>query len=147
MEPHLIRKTDVDSVYFIVHWSTLRKADRHDIISVIPSVPGVYELYYRDERKVMRLVRVARAWYGGLRNTLREVTDPDLQKDTELAPLWAEYDAYYRFVPVPSHADMADLLFFFAETYFPRQTSKQPSGRYEHIYVEEVSPEKVIDLD
>jgi hypothetical protein len=90
---------------------------------------------------------VARAWYGGLRNSIRETTDPELVRNGKHRGLLAEYETWYRFAPVRSFGDMSDLMFFFAETYFPGERRENPSGRYDEIFVKETSPDNVIDID
>jgi len=147
MEPGVRKQVEDEKAYYTIHWSQLRKTDRHEIIRVVPSVSGIYELYYRDAGKALRLFHVARAWYGGLRVSIREGTDPELVKNGQHRGFLAEYETWYRFAPVRSYNDMSDLLFFFAETYFPRERREKSSGRYGDIFVKEVSPDKVLDLD
>ena len=146
-EPGIEKKVNGDAVYYLLRWSHLRKADRHEISGGVPSMAGVYEIYYRDERKVLRMLTFARAWYGGLRNSIREATDPELVRDPRRRDILSRYDAYYRYAPVASHGDMTDLLFFFAQTYVPEDSRHPSSGRYEDVFVEEVAPDRIVDLD
>ncbi len=147
MEPGVTKLVDGVTAYYALCWSRLRKTDRHEINSVVPSVSGIYELYYRDPTKALRLFHVARAWYGGLRNSIREQTDPELVRNGKHRGLLADYETWYRFAPVASYGDLSDLMFFFAETYFPKERREDPSGRYADIFVKETSPDNVIDLD
>jgi hypothetical protein len=147
MEPGVRKQVDGESAYYTINWSELRRTDRHEIIRVVPSVAGIYELYYRDQGKALRLFQVARAWYGGLRHSIRETTDPELVRNGKHRALLGDYETWYRFAPVRSYHDMSDLLFFFAETYFPGERKEQPSGRYTEIFVNETSPDKIVDLD
>ena len=146
-EPGVSKLVDGEAAYYTIRWSELRKPDRHEILSVVPSVPGIYELYYRDASGSLRLFHVARAWYGGLRNSIRETTDPELVRNGKHRGLLAEYEIWYRFAPAGSHGDLSDLMFFFAETYFPRERREEPSGRYADVFVKETSPDNLIDLD
>jgi hypothetical protein len=147
MEPGVSKQVGGDTAYFTIQWSILRKTDRHEIISVVPSVSGIFELYYRDPGGALRLFHVARAWYGGLRHSIREQTDPELVRNGKHRALLGEYETWYRFAPVRSFTDMSDLLFFFSETYFPGERREEPSGRYDDVFVKELSPDKLVDLD
>jgi hypothetical protein len=138
---------DQGNVYYTVFWSALRKADRYEIISSVPSVPGIFELYYQDEHKQMNLFFVSKAWYGGLRNWLRKATDATLEENPGRRKLLTDHDCYYRYVEISSYGDMSDVLFFFAETYFPHANRVQSSGRYPNIFVNEVSKEKIVSVE
>jgi hypothetical protein len=41
---------------------------------------------------------------------------------------------------------MADLLFFFAQTYLPGNETVHHSGRYDHIYVKEIDADKIVTI-
>ncbi|MBN2440556.1 MAG: hypothetical protein JXJ04_04405 [Spirochaetales bacterium] len=146
MEPIVIKKEEDNSVYFIIHWSRIKKADKYDIIKHVPSVPGIFELYYLDYKKKLNLFFLSRAWYGGLRNSLRERTDPELEKDPNRRKILEDYDCYYRYTISQSFGDMSDILFFFESTYSPHNPQKDSSGRYEFIYVEEKSDDKIVTI-
>ncbi len=146
-EPGVRKQVEGETAYYTINWSELRQTDRHEIIRVVPSVAGIYELYYRDAGKALRLFHVARAWYGGLRHSIRETTDPELVRNGKHRALLGEYETWYRFAPVRSYHDLSDLMFFFAETYFPQEQREAASGRYDNIFVKELSPDKLIDLD
>lgn len=146
-EPGVTKIVDGEAAYYTIRWSQLRKTDRHEINRVVPSVSGIYELYYRDATHALRLFHVARAWYGGLRNSIRELTDPELVRNGKHRGFLADHETWYRFAPARSFGDLSDLLFFFAETYFPNERRESPSGRYTDIFVNETSPDKLIDID
>jgi len=138
---------DQGNVYYTVYWSALRKANRYEIISSVPSVPGIFELYYQDEHKQMNLFFVSKAWYGGVRNALRKATDATLEENPARRKILTDHDCYYRYVEIDSYRDMSDILFFFAETYFPTANRVESSKRYQNIYVNEVSKEKIVSLE
>ena len=81
MEAKLAKLVEEPDVYYTVYWSRLQKADRYQIITKVPSVSGIFELYYQDEHKQLNLFHIAKAWYGGLRTGLRKATDPELEDD------------------------------------------------------------------
>jgi len=135
-----------NAVYFTVSWSRLRKGDKYQIVRSVPSEAGVFELYYMDEKKKLNLFHVGKSWYGGLRNEIRLRTDPELETDPKRRSILEEHDCWYRWSLLSNSEDMADLLFFFAETYLPGTLAAHPSGRYEKVFVKEVDADKIVTL-
>jgi hypothetical protein len=144
VEAKVTKLVEATDAYYTVFWSRLQKADRYQIITKVPSVSGIFELYYQDEHKQLHLIHIAKAWYGGLRTWLRKITDPELEEDKDKKEILEKYDCYYRYTIIPSYADMSDILYFFAATYRPHSHKVSPSGRYENIYVKEVSEDKIV---
>ncbi|MDR2403812.1 MAG: hypothetical protein LBD78_07245, partial [Spirochaetaceae bacterium] len=64
-------------VHYFVTWSPLILADRWTINSKVPSVGGVYEIYWMDDHRHLRMLSVGDTHYGGLRTELRRLTDPE----------------------------------------------------------------------
>ena len=147
MEAKVTKLVEAPDVYYTVFWSRLQKADRYEIITKVPSVSGIYELYYQDEHKQLNLFHIAKAWYGGLRARLRKTTDPELEEDKTKKEILEKNDCYYRYTVIPSYSDMSDILYFFAATYRPHTHKVSSSGRYENIYVNEVSEDKIVTVD
>ena len=147
MEPKVTKLVEAPDVFYTVVWSRLQKADRYEIITRVPSVSGIFELYYQDEHKQLNLFHIAKAWYGGLRARLRKETDPELEEDKVKKQILEQNDCYYRYTVIPSYADMSDILYFFAATYRPHMHKVVASGRYENIYVNEVSEDKIVTVD
>jgi hypothetical protein len=139
----LVRKRDV---IFTVCWSHLRKSDKYDIIKSVPSEAGIFELYYMDDKGKLCLFHVGKSWYGGLRNELRVLTDIELEKDAARRAILEEHDCWYRWSLLTSSDDMADIIFFFAQTYLPGSTTVHSSGRYEHVFVNEVDADKIVTI-
>jgi hypothetical protein len=146
MEARIEKLIQDNNVYYTVFWSRLEKAERYKIITVVPSVAGIFELYYEDKYKKLNLFHISKAWYGGLRNWLRKITDPDLEEDEKRREILEQYDCYYRYTIVPSYADMSDILFFFADIYLPHRHKITDSGRFDNIFVNEVSEEKIVTI-
>ena len=130
-------------VFFSISWSPLQKADRWTIAKSVPAVGGVYEIYWMDERKHLRMLTVASAQFGGLRSEIRRFTDPELVDDERAAAILADKDIYFRYAGSDSASDMADVVWFFRKTYFPENPGVHHSGRYERIYMNEAAPDKV----
>jgi hypothetical protein len=138
---------DRDIAYYTIYWSRLTKADKYTIINSVPSVAGIFEMYYMDEKKKLNLKRVSRVWYGGLRSRLRRLTDPELEEEPKRREILEKYDCYYRYSVIYSMDDMQDILFFFASRYTPGEEKVPHSGRYAEIYLREESPDKIVTID
>lgn len=145
MDPIILKQEDKSDVYFSVYWSKLRKAEKYDIASVVPSVGGIYELYYMDDRKKLNLMFIDWVWYGGLRSRLRKITDPELIYEPKHKKILETHDCYYRYSLSGSSSDMKDVLYFFGKTHFP-ENDFEHSGRYDTIFLEEYSPEKIVTI-
>jgi len=132
-------------IYYHVNWSPLSKADRHEIVAKVPSVAGVFEIYWMDETKRLRLFIVGQTIYGGLRSEIRRVTDPELcQNDDKAKKILEEKEIWYRYTTTNSAKVMSDVIWFFTQTYFPENTSVKHSGRYENIFLKESEPDKLL---
>lgn len=144
----ILKQEKGDNVYYTIPWSILRRASKFDIIRVVPAMGGIAELYYADEQAKLNLFCVTRSWYGGLRSSLRELTDPEIEKDPVRRQILLDYPdrLYYRYALTESLNDMNDILFFFMETYAPDSNSVQASGRYANIFVKEIDPQKLVTI-
>lgn len=145
MKPIIKKQEDKKDVYFSIYWSKLKKADKYDIASSVPSMGGIYELYYMDDRKKLNLMFMDWVWFGGLRSRLRRLTDSELTFEPEHKRLLVTYDCYYRYALCSSSNDMQDVIFFFGKTHFP-DSDFAHSGRYENIFLTEHSPEKIVTI-
>jgi len=137
---------DNRDVYFTIYWSHLTLADKYSIIKSVPSMSGIFELYYMDEKGKLNLFHVQKAWYGGLRHSIRMRTDPELEDNPEKRELLERYKCYYRFSILESYKDLTDILYFFAATYFPDRVTVDHSGRFDRIFVEEISADKIVTI-
>ncbi len=133
-------------VYFTIHWSRLKKSDKYDIVRSVPSEAGIYELYYMDDHGKLCLLHVGKSWYGGLRNEIRIRTDEELEDDARRRSILTEHDSYYRWSLISNSDDMADILYFFGQTYLPGTMAAHGSGRYERIFVNEVDADKIVTI-
>jgi hypothetical protein len=144
MEAALKKDVDAGSVYYTLCWSAVTKAERHQIIGSVPAVAGLFELYYKDKSGGLNLFHLGNAWYGGLRSWIRGATDPAVESDPRRREILKTHDVYYRYCMSNSHPDIQDVLFFLGDTYYRQSNPHQPSGRYKEIFVNEVTPEKLI---
>jgi hypothetical protein len=146
LEAKLLKRQKQQKIYYTIHWSPLVKADKYEIVKTVPSVTGFYELYYLDKKKILNLFFMSEAWYGGLRNAIRERTDPEIEKNEARRKILNDNEIYYRYCTSSSYPDIKDVVYFFVQTYFPQDNRIEGSGRYEEIFVKEVSYEKLINL-
>ncbi len=146
MEAVIKKETDQNSVFYTVYWSELKKVDKYKIATSVPSVSGIFELYYLDRKKKLNRFFLARAWYGGLRSSLRRRTDTEIENDPARRRVLESYPCYFRYSLSDSYQDMSDILYFFAATYFPGRSFFDPSGRYKNIFVKEISKEKIVTI-
>ena len=144
MEPYTEKRTRDDSVYYTVNWSSLRKADKYEIHKAVPAMAGVFELYFLDANKALNLFYLGRAWYGGLRGSIREKTDPELERDPNRRKILNDRTCLYRYSIIQYRMDIIDVCYFLSQTYYPEKSDVEHSGRYHYIYVNEVTKDKIV---
>jgi hypothetical protein len=145
MEYGITAKEKNKDVYYFINWSPLAKADRYEIITKVPAISGIFEIYWMDENNRLRMFFVDKTNYGGLRSEIRRITDPELCKTGKKAKrILEEKEIWYRYVPSSSANIMADLFWFFMQNYLPENKTISHSGRYENIFVEESAPDRLI---
>jgi hypothetical protein len=137
-------RTKGEDVYYIVQWSPLTIAERWTISSKVPSVAGVYEIYWMDDHGHLRMLSVGCTHYGGLRSELRRLTDAELTADAGMRRILEEEEIWFRYATTNSAAAMADVVWFFRKTYFPENPGVESSGRYRKVFMKESAPDKLI---
>jgi hypothetical protein len=133
-----------DNVYYNVQWSALSLAERWTINAKVPSVAGVYEIYWKDEYNHLRMMTVGKTLYGGLRTEIRRLTDPELVTNPKARQILENEEIWFRYVPSNSVNNMTDVVWFFRATYFPENPGVEHSGRYKKIFLKESAPDKLI---
>ncbi|HET7839105.1 MAG TPA: hypothetical protein VFL04_05055 [Rectinemataceae bacterium] len=148
MEYGVARQVVKDEVFYTLRWSPFVKADKYDIVTRVPAIGGIAELYYMDEKGKLNLFCLQRSWYGGLRSMLRERCDPSLEKDPFRLSILVKWEGriYHRWTNCESAADMSDIMFFFSETYAPGSGSVRSSGRYHRIFLNELDTGKLVTI-
>jgi len=144
MECGITAKEKNGNIYYFIEWSPLAKADRYEIIKKVPAVAGVFEIYWMDESKHLRMFHVGQTNYGGLRSEIRRITDAELCAETKAKKILEEKEIWYRYAPTNSANVMADVIWYFMQEYFPDNTSVEHSGRFENIFLKESAPNKLI---
>lgn len=108
------------------------------IIRRIPSQSGIFEVYRDEGGRQPELLGRSRAYYGGLRNTLRGLVDTISPYPLNGIPLEQDKVHFVRYALLRSYDDMDDVLFFFANRGV-EDPEAEDSGRFEMIYVKEGS--------
>lgn len=142
IEPHIKFESDKNTAFYSLFWSSLEKADKYKITRSVPSLSGLYELYYEDEEKKLNLLTIAIAWLGGLRSQIRSNIDPD-GKTEEIKDILENRTLYYRYTISPSFNIIKDVAWFLNQSYFKEKSVSEHSGQFETIYVKEFAPDKL----
>ena len=133
-----------DCVYYNVVWSPLALAERWTISSRVPAVAGIYEIYWMDDHKHLRMLSVGRTHYGGLRSEIRRLTDSELAVDKKTREILENEEVWFRYAVSNSADVMSDVVWFFRKTYFPENPGTEHSGRFKKIFLKESAPDKLI---
>jgi len=133
-----------DCAYYNVQWSPLTIAERWTINAKVPAVAGVYEIYWVDDHKHLRMLAVGDTHYGGLRSEIRRLTDSELALDPKIREILENEEIWFRYTPSNSVNNMLDVVWFFRKTYFPENPGVEHSGRFKKIFMKESAPDKLI---
>jgi hypothetical protein len=143
----ITREDEGSNAYYSLRWSPFARADKYDIARSVPAIGGIAELYYKDRQGKLNLFCLQRSWYGGLRAVLRERCDPAIEKDPwrlSILVKWRDR-IYYRWTNSESFADMADVMYFLAESVCAG-SGPEPSGRFDRIFVKEIDSGKLVTI-
>ncbi len=113
---------------YTVKWSPYILMDKYLIHRIVPSEKGIFQVFQKNDRR-LDLIMMDKAFYGGLRNRLRELIDPLYMGYNPYRYEIQESSCYLRYSLVSLQDDMDDLLHFF--------TGIVGTGRYDDIMVEE----------
>ncbi|MFQ3620012.1 MAG: hypothetical protein SNJ78_03595 [Spirochaetales bacterium] len=125
------------TVYYTLHWSPIKRVNKYDIQKTVPAMAGMFELFYRGKDHKLYLFHYGRAWLGGLRAVIREMTDATLMKDRpDIQRILNNYECFYRFVICESREDLEDLMGFFQKEQGAPQIAA--SKRYKDVRLKEI---------
>ena len=133
-----------DCAYYNINWSPLSLAERWTINAKVPSVAGVYEIYWMDDHNHLRMLAVGDTHYGGLRSEIRRLTDPELTTDPKVRKTLENEEIWFRYTISNSVETMTNVVWFFRRTYFPENPKIDYSGRFKKIFMKESAPDKLI---
>jgi len=146
MIPTVNKIVDKGTAFYTLRWSRIIKVDKYEIITKVPAMAGIFELYYMDEKKKLVRFYMGKIWIGGLRTKIRKLTDPIIEEDTQRREVLEKYDCYYRYCVIEHQDDLDDVFYFFAGRYNPEENKAEHSGRYEDIYVKEIDPDNLVTI-
>ncbi|MDR1931739.1 MAG: hypothetical protein LBQ57_02840 [Spirochaetales bacterium] len=133
------KEVGAQRAYYTINWSPMQKAEKYAIQKSVPAMAGVYELYYKDSEGKLTLFHYGKAWLGGLRAVIRELTDPVLLKQRpELLAIVSRHECFFRFAQCDSLPDMEDVVNWITVSSRRNEKEFPPSGRYSEIRVKEV---------
>jgi hypothetical protein len=133
----VVKRVRRDIAYFRINWSPLLPVSRWDINGAVPSVAGIWELYYLEDARRPRILKLGRAWYGGLRNEIRTESDPDLPQNAAHRELLTTGDCYYRFTICEVSADLTDVYSVLITHRKVPQSPVEPTRRYAEVRIKE----------
>ena len=136
-EPRVVKIVRRDRAYFRIIWSPLLPVSRWEINAAVPSVSGIWELYHLVHSRVPRIIKLGRAWYGGLRNEIRAESDPTLPQNTSIRSVLEGGDCYYRYTICETAGDLTDLYSVLITHRRVTQSDVLPTGRYREVRIQE----------
>ncbi len=101
-----------EEVNYTLKWSPWGSMDRWVINRLVPSVAGLFQLWVMEGRGLV-LITTEPAYYGGLRNSLREIIDDLAPSGERLRKLINERECWFRFSLSPIREQLQDLKAWF----------------------------------
>ena len=144
--PVIKKKVIPPDAQFTVQWSPILPGDRFTIRQKVPSMSGIYQLFYEDKYKKLVLIDMDIAWYGGLRANLRDFSDPDKERDPHIKQILESKKLFCRYTLSESFRDLTDVLSLLAMEEFENWEDFESTGRYEQIFLKEISPNKIVSI-
>ncbi len=135
--PVVVKRVRREIAYFNIIWSPLLPVSRWDINGAVPSMAGIWELYYLENARVPRIMKMGRAWYGGLRSEIRTESDPDLPQNARHRAALESGDCYYRYTICESGQDLTDVYSVLLSHRNVGQPPVTASGRYSDVRIQE----------
>ena len=108
------REVHNEDVFYIVDWSPWGAMDRWVINRLVPSEAGLFQLWVKDSRNFGLLVTEP-TYYGGLRNSLREVIDELAPSGGRLRKMIGGRECLFRFSTCASKDQLMELKDWFAD--------------------------------
>jgi len=141
MQKTLYRVTREDqkgNAHYTVRWSPWVEIEKYTVLKSLPSESGILEIYEKKGRLLDLKDRIL-AYYGGIRNTLLELLDPDSQREYSGKTSLIEGNGFCRFSITPHYQELADLMHFYA--------GSPSSGRFNDIFVFETEVKSILRAD
>lgn len=135
--PHISKRVHRDIGYFSLTWSALEPVSRRRINAAVPSLPGIWEVYYLENSRVPRLIKMGAAWRGGVRHKLRFETDPGQPANSDVRSYLESGDSYYRYTICETRDDLVDAYVVVASIRGWDIGSVEATGRFLEVRVRE----------
>ena len=141
-KPSVSKQIDRDIAYYRVIWSALFPSSRERIRNTVPSLPGLWELYWLEKSINPRMLKMGSAWYGGLRNELRVEADEGEYRNRGIREYLNSGDCYYRYTICEIGADLEELYEVIASIRRMPGPKTPPARRYADVRISE--PDEMI---
>ncbi len=129
----------VDEVHFKIQWSPWGVMSKWVINWIVPSESGIFQFWVKKGRGI-ELLHTETTYYGGLRNTLREVIDLMAPSGSRLREIIGNREIWFRYSILASRSQL-ELL---QEWY--NQTRNDPISDSREIYLKELETLKRFPL-
>ena len=146
MKPIIHKSVNGPDAYFTVNWAPILPADKYTVLKKIPAMSGIFKLFYEDPYKKLILLDMDIAWYGGLRSSLRDYSDPFKEYDPEIRVILETKKLFCRYTMSESFRDLTDVLSLLAIEEYENPEDFKDSGRYKKIFLREESPNKIVTI-
>lgn len=103
-----------DAVNYTIRWSPWGSMDRWVINRLVPSEAGIFQLWTMEGRGLLLLITEP-TYYGGVRNSLREIIDDMAPSGERLRNLIKERECWFRFSITPIREHLENLKTWFGE--------------------------------
>ena len=142
LKPAISKQIHRNIAYYRVGWSPLYPSIKESINNTVPSLPGLWELYWLEKSFTPRILKMGRAWYGGLRSELRVEADGEEHRNRNIKEYLTSGDCYYRYVVCEIAADLEELYDLIASIRGVVGPRMPPPKRYDDVRVSE--PDEMI---
>ncbi|MFP4153140.1 MAG: hypothetical protein ACLFSV_09880 [Alkalispirochaeta sp.] len=135
--PTITKRERRDIAYLSIGWSPLEPVSRYRINAAVPSMPGIWELYFLERSRIPRLLKMGAAWRGGLRHRLRSEADPEAPANATIRELLESGDCYYRYTICEVRGDLIDAYVVLASIRGVETPTVEETGRYREVRIRE----------
>jgi len=109
---NILHEIHEEEIFFTLRWSPWGSMDRWVINRIIPSEAGLFQLWTMEGRGLV-LAATEQTYYGGLRNTLREVIDEMAPSGKPLRTVINGRECWFRFCISPIREHLQSLKTWF----------------------------------
>jgi hypothetical protein len=131
-----------ETAYYAITWSPLEPVSRRRINAAVPSMPGIWELYYLKHARIPQILKLGAAWRGGVRHRLRFEADAEQIANRDIRDLLETGDCYYRYTICEIRDDLIDVYSVLQSLRGTDGRPAEPSGRYGEVRIRE--PEEMV---